>query len=73
MVLDVKYVWTQEQVNPLCLKHITGASPYINYHILYHNNIEIGNGQYVYALFIIPVIIDTHGHIFELYALVRGM
>ena len=32
--------------------------------------IQIGNGQYVSVLFVIPVIIDIHGHRFEIYTLV---
>ena len=32
--------------------------------------IQVGNGQYVSILFIIPVIIDVHGHRFEIYTLV---
>ena len=32
--------------------------------------IQVGNGQYVSALFVIPVIIDIHGHIFEIFTLV---
>ena len=32
--------------------------------------IQIGNGQYVSVLFIISVIIDVHGHRFEIYTLV---
>ena len=32
--------------------------------------IQIGNGQYVSVLFIIPVILDVHGHRFEIYTLV---
>ena len=28
--------------------------------------IQVGNGQCVSVLFIIPVIVDTHGHIFEI-------
>ena len=32
--------------------------------------IQVGNGQHVSVLFIIPVIIDVHGHIFEIYTLV---
>ena len=31
---------------------------------------HVGNGQYTSALFIIPVIIDVHGHRFEIYTLV---
>ena len=32
--------------------------------------IQVGNGQYVNILFIISVIIDIHGHRFEIYTLV---
>ena len=32
--------------------------------------IQVGNGQFVSVLFIIPVIIDIHGHRFKIYTLV---
>ena len=32
--------------------------------------IQVGNGQYVGVLFVVPVIIDIHGHRFEIYTLV---
>ena len=32
--------------------------------------IQVGNGQHVSVLFVIPVIIDIHGHRFEVYTLV---
>ena len=32
--------------------------------------IQVGNGQCVSVLFIIPVIIDVHGHRFKIYTLV---
>ena len=32
--------------------------------------IQVGNGQWVSVLFIIPVIVDVHGHGFEIYTLV---
>ena len=32
--------------------------------------IQVGNGQFVSVLFIIPVIVDIHGHTFEIYTLV---
>ena len=32
--------------------------------------IQVGNGQYVSVLFVIPVIIDVHGHRFEFFTLV---
>ena len=34
-----------------------------------HRN-QVGNGQYVGVLFVIPVLIDFHGHRFEIYTLV---
>ena len=32
--------------------------------------IQVGNGQYVTVLFIVPVIIEVHEHIFEVFTLV---
>ena len=32
--------------------------------------IQVGNGQYVGLLFVIPVIVDVHGHRFEIFILV---
>ena len=32
--------------------------------------IQVGNGQYISVLFIIPVITDIHGHRFEIFMLV---
>ena len=32
--------------------------------------IQVGNGQFVSVLFIIPVIVDNHGHRYEIYTLV---
>ena len=32
--------------------------------------IQVGNGQYVSVLFVIPVIIDIYGHSFEIFTLV---
>ena len=32
--------------------------------------IQVGNGQCVSALFVIPVIVDIQGHIFKIYTLV---
>ena len=32
--------------------------------------IQVGNGQYVAVLFIIPVIKEVHGHIFKVFTLV---
>ena len=35
--------------------------------------IQVGNGQYVGVLFVIPVIVDIHGHRFEVFTLVSGI
>ena len=35
--------------------------------------IQVGNGQYVSVLFVIPVIVDIHGHRFEIFTLVSEM
>ena len=32
--------------------------------------IQVGNGQYVGVLFVIPVVVDIHGHRFEIFTLV---
>ena len=32
--------------------------------------IQVGNGQYISVLFIIPVVIDIHSHRFEMFTLV---
>ena len=32
--------------------------------------IQVGNGQYIGVLFIIPIVIDIHGHRFEIFTLV---
>ena len=32
--------------------------------------IQVGNGQYVAVLFVIPVIIEIHRHLFEVFTLV---
>ena len=34
------------------------------------HRIQVGNGQYVSVLFVIPVIIDIHRHRFEIFTLV---
>ena len=32
--------------------------------------IQVGNGQYISILFVIPIIVDIHGHRFKIYTLV---
>ena len=34
---------------------------------------QAGNGQFVSVLFIIPIVIDIHGHRFEIYTLVSDI
>ena len=35
--------------------------------------IKVGNGQYVSVLYIIPIVIDIHGHRFEKFMLVSAI
>ena len=32
--------------------------------------IQVGNGQYIGVMFVIPVIVDVHGHRFDIFTLV---
>ena len=61
-----------ELVNHLCPNNTIYA---VNHFICYLNlsqiqRIQVGNGQYVSILFVILIIIDIHGHRFEIYTLV---
>ena len=49
-----------------------GAKLYMHYQnsLQTLQRIQVGNGQYVSVLFVIPVIIDIHGHRFEIFTLV---
>ena len=47
---------------------VSHSIPYQNLH--QRHRVQVGNGQFVSVLFIIPVIIDIHGHRFEIYTLV---
>ena len=63
----------QELANPLCLKHIICiVNHFICYQSLHlkHREFPVGNGQFISVLFIIPIIVDKHGHRFEIYKLV---
>ena len=61
------------QVNHSCLNHFTCD---VSHFTLYLNfasktqRIQVGNGQCVSVLFTILVIIDVHGHKFDIYTLV---
>ena len=35
-----------------------------------NQRIQVGNGQYISVLFIIPIVIDIYGHKFEIFTLV---
>ena len=50
---------------------ICNAKLYMHYqNSLQIHTIQVGNGQYVSVLFVIPVIIDIHGHRFKIFTLV---
>ena len=59
-------------------KSFMSKSYYLHYKALHSlpkfalktQRIQVGNGQYISVLFIIPVIIEIAGHIFEIYTLV---
>ena len=73
MEQNVNYYKTQEQVNHSCLNPTTCN---VSHSILCQNllqktqRIQVGSGQFVIVLFIIPVNIDVHSHRFEIYTLV---
>ena len=73
MVLNVTYYWISELANHLCLNDtIYTIDHFIHYPNLLQKTqrIQVCSGQYVSVLFIIPIIIDIHGHRFEIYTLV---
>ena len=73
MEQNIRYYWIQELAYHLCLNHII-----CNVTLLHSlpkfacktQRIQVGNGQFVSVLFIIPIIIDIHQHRFEIYTLV---
>ena len=80
MEQNINYCWIQGQASHSC-QNLTICN--VNHFILCQNlnqktqRIQVGNGQYVSVLFIIvsvlfiiPVIIDVHGHRFEIYTIV---
>ena len=58
-ILHVKILLFEMQ-NSACITKISSNT----------QRIQVGNGQYVSVLFVIPVIIDIHGHRFEIFTLV---
>ena len=73
MVQNVSYYWTQALINPSCQNHFICV---VNHYTFYqnlpplHRKIQVGNGQCIGVLFIIPVIVEIHGHRFQIYTLV---
>ena len=60
-------------INPSCQSHfICDANHYTPYQnsLQPSQRLQVGNGQCVSVLFIIPVIVNIHGHRFEIYTLV---
>ena len=73
MVQNVKFCWTLVPQSPTCQNlTICNAKLYMQYQEFSSNTqrIQVGNGQYVSVLFVIPVIIDIHRHRFEIFTLV---
>ena len=72
MAQNVKFCWTRVPQSPTC-RNLTicdaklHALPKFSFNT---QRIQVGNGQYVSVLFVIPVIIDIHGHRFEIFTLV---
>ena len=70
MVQNVNYSWIQVQENPLCQNHFTcNVNLFTPYQSL-HQPLKEYKLKMVSVLFIIPVIVDIHGHRFEIYTLV---
>ena len=70
---NVRYYWIQELANHLHPSHIIcAANPYIYNQNLHTKiqRIQVGNGQFISVLFIMPIIIDIHCNRFEIYTLV---
>ena len=73
MVLNVRHYWILDLTNHLCLNHIICiAKHFICYLNLLQKTqrIQVGNRQYVSILFVIPTIVDIHGHRFKMYTLI---
>ena len=59
-------------VSPVCQNPITcNVNHYMHCQsLLQKQRVQVGNGQCVVVLFVIPVIVDIHGHKFEVFTLV---
>ena len=68
MSQNVNCYWTQVQASPSCQNHSICNKKSLHSLPKFASKmqrIQVGNGQYVSVLFIIPVIIDVHGHRFQ--------
>ena len=74
MVPNVRYYCIPELVNRLCLYHTICIADcficYLNLLQRLRGSEDPSRKQYVSILFIIPIIVDIHGHRFEVYTLV---
>ena len=72
MVQSVSYYWTQALVNPSCQNHfICNVNHYTPYQSLLPLCREYRLGMVsALAYYIIPFIVEIHGHRFEIYTLV---
>ena len=71
MVWNVKFYWTWVPQSPTCQNlTICDAKLYMQNFSSNTQRIQVGNGQYVSILFVIPVIIDIHRHRCEIFTLV---
>ena len=73
MALNVKYYWIPELANHLCPNHtICIANHLIHYPSLLQKlkRIQVGNRHCLSILFVILILLDIHGHRFEVYTLV---
>ena len=73
MVPNVRYYCILQLANHSCPNHIICITNHFFHYLSLlqkFKRIQAGNGQYVNILFIIPIIVDIHGHRFEVYSLV---
>ena len=72
MEQNVRYYWIQELVNHLFLNYTICVvnTSFMPKFASKTQQIQEGNGLFVSVLFIIPMILDVHGHKFEIYTLV---
>ena len=76
MEQNVRYYWILGQANLLCLSHIIHAAYLYIYYPKFASKmqrIQVANGQFISVLFIIPIVIDIHGHRFKIFILVSEM